>query len=131
MDREKIIICTICPKGCHIGLAEGSPDGKGRINPADIYGNKCKRGRTYALNELTNPVRMLTTTVNVNGGELPMAPVKSEKPLPKGMLMECMQVISAFTAEAPVKMGDVLIKDILGTGVNIVATGNVFRGKDQ
>ncbi len=83
------------------------------------------------MNELTNPVRVLTTTVKVKGGELPMAPVKSEKPLPKGMLRECMEVISVFAAEAPVKMGDVLIKDILGTGVNIVATGNVFGGKDQ
>ena len=126
----KEIICVICPEGCHIGLAAGSPDSEGRISPADVCGNRCKRGRTYALNEFTNPVRVLTTTVRVKGGDMPMVPVKSEKPLPKGQLVSCMKFINDFTAEAPVKRGDVLIVDILGTGVDMVATGNVFGGKE-
>lgn len=131
MSDKKEIICIICPEGCHIGLAAGSPDSGGHINPADIYGNKCKRGRTYALNELTDPVRVLTTTVRVEGGDMPLAPVKSEKPLPKGLLLDCMDIINGFTAKAPVKRGDVLIKDILGTGVDIVATGDVFGGEGK
>jgi CxxC motif-containing protein len=129
MNDKREIICVICPKGCHISLAEGSPDSGGRIAPADIRGNKCKRGMTYALSEFTNPVRVLTTTVRIEGGDMPMVPVRSEKPLPKGLLMECMRTINGLTAEAPVKRGDILIKDILGTGVGIVATGNVFRGE--
>lgn len=131
MSSRKEIICVICPEGCHIGLVNGSPDSEGRVDPTHISGNRCKRGKTYAVNEFTNPVRVLTTTVKVTGGDVRMVPVKSLKPLPKGKLLKCMEFISDFTAEAPVMRGDVLISDILKTGVGIVATGNVFRGKDK
>lgn len=131
MSDKKEIICVICPEGCHIRLAAGSPDSEGRINIEDIFGNRCKRGHTYALNEFMHPVRILTTTVRVKGGDMPLAPVRSEKPLPKGQLLDCMKFINDFTAEAPVKRGDVLIADILGTGVDIVSTGNVFGGKGK
>lgn len=120
MNENKEIICTICPEGCHITLDASS---------SEIRGFKCKRGRTYALNEFTAPVRVLTTTVRVTDGEMPMAPVRSGKPLPKGMLGQCMEVINSFTAQAPVRIGDALIEDILGTGVDIIATGNVYRGR--
>lgn len=67
MSEKKEIICVICPKGCHISLEAGSPDGGDRVDPEGLRGYKCKRGKTYALNEFTRPVRVLTTTVKVKG----------------------------------------------------------------
>jgi CxxC motif-containing protein len=90
-----------------------------------IKGNGCKRGAAYAKTECTNPVRTLTTTVRVENGKMPVLPVKSQKPLPKGMLFDCMKCINTAKAKAPVAIGDMIVENILGTGINIVAAGNV------
>jgi CxxC motif-containing protein len=92
---------------------------------ASVTGNSCKRGAEYAKSECTNPTRVLTTTVRVNDGDITMLPVKSEKALPKGLLFECMKVINQHSLRAPVKIGDVVIENILDTGVNIIAARNV------
>jgi len=76
----------------------------------------------YGWNESTNPVRMLTTTIQIDGGKLPVVPVKSNKPLPKDLLFECMNVIRKVQLKAPVRAGEVVIKNILNTGVDIVTT---------
>lgn len=127
MNGKREVICVICPKGCRISPGEGNPDSSGRLDPSGIQGYRCKRGKTYALSEFTAPVRMLTATVKVGGGEMPLAPVKSEKPLPKPLLLECMKAIKGISVQAPVMKGDVLIKDICGTGIDMIATGNVFK----
>ncbi len=115
--EEKNITCTVCPQGCAIkALMDGD-------KIAELAGYRCKRGETYARAELTDPRRTLTTTMRVAGGGL--VSVKSQTPLPKNKLRDCMAVINAAQATAPVEIGDVLIKDILGTGVDIVATGRV------
>ncbi|MGE5615215.1 MAG: DUF1667 domain-containing protein [Bacillota bacterium] len=119
---EKEMICIVCPKGCILRV--NAPAGAA-VTHADVLGNKCKRGAVYAVNECTNPVRVLTTTVKIDGGRLPMAPVKSSRPLPKGLLFDCMKVINACTAAAPLKVGDIVIKDILGTGIDIISTSNI------
>ncbi|WP_338627147.1 DUF1667 domain-containing protein [Clostridium baratii] len=112
----KELICISCPMGCHL---------KVDVDNKTVTGNTCKRGEVYGLNEVTNPVRVVTSTVKVNGGELPVVPVKTAGAIPKKLNFECMKVINETTVNAPVKMGDVLIKDVLGTGIDVVASRDI------
>lgn len=112
---KKNITCIVCPVGCNLEISY--KDGK----VIEVSGYTCKKGMDYGWAEGTNPKRVLTTTVRIKGGRLPVLPVKSEKPLPKDLLFECMKVINAVRLEAPVALGDVVVENILGTGVNIVA----------
>jgi len=113
---KKEIICTVCPRGCHV-LVEGEGE---KILSVEGYG--CKRGQEYATSEFAHPVRILTTTVKMEGVTGELLPVRSNKPLPKEKLFECMEVIRATSVKLPVAQYDVLIADICGTGVDIVAT---------
>lgn len=119
--ETKNITCVVCPKGCSIAINIEN----GLIS--EISGSGCKRGDEYATAECTNPVRTLTTIVRVEGGRHPMAPVKSAKPIPKHMLVQCVREINKCNLKAPVHVGDVVIADIFGTGVDIVATGNLYK----
>lgn len=116
---QKNIICVACPMGCGVtvDIAEN-----GEI--LSVTGNTCKRGDTYARAECTNPVRSLATTVKVNGGIYNVVPCKSAGSLPKDKIFECMAVINNAVADAPVKLGDILVENILGTGISIVATNH-------
>ncbi|MBQ7595329.1 MAG: DUF1667 domain-containing protein [Clostridia bacterium] len=112
----KEITCTVCPRGCTVTVTgEGS-----QIESVTGYG--CKRGETYAAAEFTNPVRLLTSTMKVSGSESELLPVRSAKPVPKSMLFDCMEVIKNNAVALPVKLGDVLIADICGSGVDIIAS---------
>ncbi|HOJ09792.1 MAG TPA: DUF1667 domain-containing protein [Clostridiales bacterium] len=114
---EKInITCIVCPKGCNLEvyLADGKV--------TEVKGHSCKRGLDYGWSESTNPRRVLTTTVRIDGARLAIIPVKSEKPLPKGLLFDCIKAINRVRIKAPVNIGDVVVENILGTGVNIVTT---------
>ncbi len=117
--EKRNLICVACPLGCPITV---TMDDNGVVT--EVTGNTCKRGDTYAHTEVTNPTRMLTTTVRVENGKSYVVPVKSSTPIPKGMMFECMDVINKATVSAPVKIGDVVIENILGTGVDIIATNN-------
>lgn len=119
---KKSLICVSCPLGCPIEVEIEN----GEV--VAVTGNTCKRGDAYARAEITNPVRSLTTSVKVENGVHPVVPVKSSGPVPKNKMFECMDVINSVTVKAPVKIGDVIIKDILGLGVDIVAT-NCDEGK--
>lgn len=114
MNKE--IICTVCPRGCHI-LAKG--DGK---VVSSVEGYACPRGKVYAENEYSAPVRILTTLVKLEGGKEELLPVRSSKPILKEKIAECMQAIKAITVRPPVRRYDVIISDVCGTGVDIVAT---------
>ncbi len=116
---KKEIICTVCPMGCHITV-EGEGD-----NILSIEGYTCKRGQEYAANEFAHPVRILTTTIKTDSKKNPLVPVRSEKPLPKEKIMDCMKAVRECEAHIPVNVYDVLIKDVCGTGINIVATGTI------
>lgn len=118
MKRE--MVCVACPLGCPLSV---ELDDKGAV--VSVKGNTCKRGEEYAKDECTNPVRMLTTTMKVNGGSLPVISVKTSAPIPKGMMFECMKEINNEVVDAPVRMGEVLISNICDTGVDIVATNEV------
>ncbi|MGN0542746.1 MAG: DUF1667 domain-containing protein [Acutalibacteraceae bacterium] len=116
---QKNIICVACPMGC--GITVELADNGDIIS---VTGNTCKRGDAYARTECVNPVRSLATTVKVSGGIHNVVPCKSAGSLPKGKIMDCMKEIAKVEAKAPVKLGDVLISDILGTGIDIVATNH-------
>lgn len=116
---KKEIICTVCPRGCHI-MAEG--DGE-RVLSAEGYG--CKRGLEYAGTEYAHPVRILTTLVKIKGVDNDLLPVRSNAPLPKEKLFDCMDVIRTVAVKLPVSRYDVIVPNICGTGVDIVATKTV------
>ncbi len=116
---QKNIICVACPMGCPVTVEIAD---NGEI--ISVSGNTCKRGDAYARTECTNPVRSLATTVRVIGGIYNVVPCKSAGALPKDKIMDCMEIINKANAEAPVKLGDILIKDILGTGIDIIATNH-------
>lgn len=89
-----------------------------------VTGNSCKRGDAYARTECTHPVRSLATTVKVCDGIYNVVPCKSKGALPKEKIMDCMKAIADVEVKAPVKLGDVLVENICGTGISIVATNN-------
>ena len=122
---EKIpLTCIICPMGCSMEV-EVETNASGQKKVLSVKDNGCKRGEQYAAKELINPTRTLTTTIKVEGGQLPLVPVKTAGEVPKASLLQCMEVVRRASCKAPVKRGDVLIYDILGTGVNVVACADI------
>ena len=113
------LTCIGCPLGCAITV---TMDGG---NVVSITGNTCKRGSDYAAKEVTHPTRIVTSTVCVRGGSIPMVSVKTAQDIPKEKIFEIMKYINALTVTAPVHIGDVLLKDIAGTGVDLIATKEV------
>lgn len=114
---KREMVCVSCPMGCAITV---ELDDNNEV--ISVTGNTCPRGDKYARQECTHPERMLTSTVKVEGGRLPVVPVKSASPIPKEMLFDAMKEVNKVTLKAPVTFGDVAVKDILGTGINIVVT---------
>ena len=114
MTKTHELICIVCPMGCHL-IAEAGPEG------VKVRGNSCPRGESYAVQEITAPTRMLTSTVRLVGGAFPVLPVRTSRPVPKEKLFDCMREINAVTAEAPVRAGEVLLFDLAGTGADLVA----------
>jgi len=114
-------VCIICPNSCEIE-AELSDNGKIRVK-----GNLCKKGEDYARKEICSPERGLTATILVDGGNLPLASVKLSKPIPKKLMKQAAAEITKIRVQAPLKIGDVVMKNILGTGADVVVTKNVGR----
>ncbi|MFA5481130.1 MAG: DUF1667 domain-containing protein [Bacilli bacterium] len=112
---NKHLTCTICPRGCHLEVDEN----------LNVTGNFCPRGVIYAKSELTNPTRMLTSTVKIHSKYAVRLSVKSERPLPKGKLFDCMRELDKVMVKAPVKIGDVVLKNICDTNIDIIATKNI------
>ena len=114
---KREMVCVSCPMGCAITV---ELDDNNEV--ISVTGNTCPRGDKYARQECTHPERMLTSTVKVEGGRLPVVPVKSASPIPKEMLFDAMKEVNKVTLKAPVTFGDVAVKDILVTGIDIVVT---------
>lgn len=115
----KELICIVCPKGCHLKVDEQ--------NGYAVTGNACPRGAEYGKSELMHPTRVLTSTVKVQGGLHRRLPGKTSAPIPKGLLMEAVRVLDTVQLEAPVAMGQVVVHNVLGTGVDVVATRSMDR----
>lgn len=114
--ETKIMNCIMCPLGCEmtVTLEDGAF--------LSVTGNTCPRGAKYAQDEVTAPKRMLTSTVAVEGGLLPLLPVVSADVLPKERILDCAAYLRGFRVAAPVRTGDVVVKNILGLGVDIIAS---------
>lgn len=119
--ETKQLNCINCPMGCLLTVT--LEDGK----VVKVEGNTCPRGETYAHQELTDPQRMLTSTVRVEGGVLPLLPVVSKSTLPKGRIMDCAEALRSVAVQAPVKTGDVIVSNILGLGVDIIASRDMEK----
>ncbi len=117
MDKKEMI-CIVCPVGCHMEVVK---DGKTEEGYA-VSGNQCLRGKVYGIKEMTNPTRVLTTTVKITEGSLPRLPVTTKGAIPKELLMAAMEVINKAEVAAPAKVGQVIVKNLLDTGVDVVAT---------
>jgi CxxC motif-containing protein len=111
------LICIVCPKGCHLQVDEN--------NNYEVKGNACLRGEEYGRIELTNPTRTITSTVQVSNGKHRRCPVKTDKPIPKNMIHDAMELLDEIVLNAPVYSGQEVVQDILGTGINFVATRDI------
>ena len=114
--ETRIMNCIMCPLGCEmtVTIEDGAVTG--------VTGNTCPRGPKYAHDEVVAPKRMLTSTVRVNGGLLPLVSVVSKNTLPKERIMDCAAALRQVIIEAPVSEGQVIVENILGLGVDIVAS---------
>jgi len=121
MSEGKEITCIVCPIGCKILVKK---DGS---NVKIIDGNKCKRGVEYARSEALDPRRMLTSSILVLGGEWPLVSVKSTQPVAKKHLFSVLSEIKKAKIKAPVKLGQVLIKNVSNTNIDIIATKNINK----
>lgn len=112
------MICILCPLGCKMQVSE-IPGQPGELK---VRGIQCKEGKKYAYEEYKNPTRILTSTVAIHNTPLPRLPVKTSKPLPKGLIYKAMEEINRVELNGPVKIGTVVIKNLLDTEIDVVAT---------
>jgi CxxC motif-containing protein len=108
------VICIVCPKGCHLKVDE--------TDDYRVTGAGCERGIAYGKKELTNPTRVITSTVRVEGAVTARLPVKTDRDIPKGKIFKAMALLDDVTVTSPVNIGDVIVPNILGLDANFVAT---------
>ena len=114
----KNIICTLCPKGCHLSVD---------LENMTVSGNNCPRGVQYGISELTAPMRTLTSTVKIDGAICRRCPVRSSADVPRESVTEIMKLLDTVQLTAPVKLGDVVFENVLGTGADIIVTRNLNK----
>lgn len=119
--ETKDLICVNCPKGCHITVTLD----QGKVT--DITGYSCEKGKNYAAQETIRPMRVLTSTVKLEGGTLRVLPVITSKEIPLDMCREAMNAIRRIVVKAPVQMDDIIVKDFLHTGADLLASRSVSR----
>lgn len=119
MSKVRDLICIGCPMGCQIQVE--LQDEK----VIKVTGNTCKRGEIYGEKECTSPTRIITSSVEVEGGEIKTVSVKTQNDIPKGKIFECVELLKGIKVKAPVKIGDIIVKNIANTGVNVIASKNV------
>ena len=116
MRETRKFLCVSCPVGCALTVVL---DGTKLL---EVEGNVCARGVEYAKNEAVNPTRIFTSTVRVRGASLPVCPVRSRKPLPLREVFRVSREVAKLTLDAPLEIGQVIIEDVCGSGVDIVAS---------
>lgn len=118
---EETMTCIVCPRGCELRV----------VNPEDltkieVFNNLCKRGKDFAIKEKTNPQRTITATVKINNGNQSRLPVRTNGEIPKSKYMEIVKIINNIEISAPVKREEIIIENVLNTGINIIATKSVI-----
>lgn len=122
LDNTKKLICIECPRGCELSVVLCGD------TVTSVEGNFCAKGDAYARQELVNPTRIVTSTIRV-GDE--MVSVKTDKPVPKSLIFDVMKQINLIVAIAPIKIGDILLKNVCGTDSNIIASKNCYAKKSN
>ena len=107
-------VCIVCPRGCRLIIKKDESSPRGYT----VEGNTCKRGEDYGIKEVTNPTRVLTSTVLLKNSSLKRLPVVTKGNIPKGKMLEAMKAINKIVAYAPINEGDIIIENLLDTGVN-------------
>ncbi|MHC1739531.1 MAG: DUF1667 domain-containing protein [Anaerolineaceae bacterium] len=115
------VICTTCPKGCTL---EVTRDGETVISIL----NGCKRGHEYAKQELTDPRRMVASTVRIRGSVHPLVPVYTSAPFPKPRIPELLRLLRDVELEAPVALDQLVLDNVLGTGISVHASREMKKG---
>ena len=122
MDVEKRqFTCAVCPDGCEIDVE--LRDGEA----VSMTGNKCAKGKEFVLQELEEPMRVLTTTVSIKGARWAMLPVRTDKAIAKRLLFSAVQELASLELQAPVRVSDVIVTNVAGTGANVIATRTMKR----
>ncbi len=120
MSEKRELICICCPRGCRLSIDKD----------LNVSGNFCPRGAIYAKEEVTSPKRVVTSSVAIKHASLPLCPVKSLAPIPKEKIFVAIEELSEVSLEAPVEVGDIVLKDLAGTGVPAVATRKMEREEE-
>jgi CxxC motif-containing protein len=110
----KSLICIVCPRGCHLAVDEE--------HDYAVSGQGCARGEAYGKAEATHPVRILTSTVPIEGARYNRCPVKTAAPIPRECIFPAKALLKGVRLVSPVKAGQVVAADVCGTGVSIIAT---------
>lgn len=113
---QKEITCTKCPNGCRLHIVYDSS------KILELSGNQCPRGIPYAQTEIFDPRRLITSTVVTNNRELVVVPVRTSQAIPVKMLPKAMELIHDFVLDHAVVAGDILIKDFIEPGIDLIAT---------
>lgn len=111
----KELTCIVCPRGCRLKVDDNMV----------VTGNSCPRGEKYAINELTNPTRTITSSIRVNNRPYTLVSVKTDKPVPKDKMFDVMKEIDKLSIDAPTRIGQVVLTNVLGTDANIVITKDI------
>lgn len=117
---EKEFVCIVCPVGCNLKV-------RGEGEDFTVTGNTCPRGEKYGKQEMIAPMRTICSTVKVRNGFLHLVPVKTSAEIPKEKIFDVMKVINKVEIDAPVKLGQVIVENILDTGIDIVATRDIVQ----
>ncbi|MBM7869670.1 CxxC motif-containing protein [Clostridium pascui] len=121
MSEKRELTCIGCPVGCmlEVTLEDGMV--------VDVKGNTCLIGKNYAERECTNPTRIVTSSVKVGNGEIDAVSVKTKSDIPKNKIMQCIEELRGVVVEAPVNIGDIILTNVAGTGVNVIATKSIAK----
>jgi CxxC motif-containing protein len=118
LTKANEMICIVCPVGCRLKV-EHTGDG------VKVLGNTCEKGKKYAMEEFTNPTRTVTTSIPVTGGQMSLLSVKTKSPVPKASIPTVLKELRSAKVTAPVLVGDVVLANAAGTGIDVVATRSI------
>jgi len=119
--EKRHFTCVTCPVGCEMEVEV--KDGE----VLSIEGNRCAKGEEFVLQELREPMRILTTTVRINGAKWAMLPVRTDKPIPKRLFLQVVSELADLELQAPIQVSDVIMADVADTGANVIASRNMRR----
>ena len=114
----KKFICIQCPSGCHLEVD---------TETLEVKGNSCPRGEAYGKAEVSHPLRTITSTVKIVGGDIPRCSVRTNQPIPKEKMFDVMKELNKVELMAPVNVGDVVIGNVLGLGADIIVTKKIDK----